>query len=91
LGQPTGRAKARPRTGSGINRDTAEFAVWTIRRRWNEIGSVQYADANRLLITADGGGGNGSGVRLRKRELQRLANEIGIDIVVHHLPPGTGK
>jgi hypothetical protein len=75
----------------GINHDTAEFAVQTIRRWWYEIGSVQYADANRLLITADGGGSNGSRVRLWKRELQRLADEIGIDIVVHHLPPGTSK
>jgi len=71
----------------GINHDTAEFAVQTIRRRWYEIGSVQYADANRLLITADGGGSNGSRVRLWKRELQRLADEIRTDIVVHYLPP----
>ena len=47
--------------------------------------------AKRLTITADGGGSNGSRVRLWKRELQRLADELGIDIVVHHLPPGTSK
>ena len=75
----------------GINHDTAAFAVRTIRRWWHEVGSVQYPDAKHLLITADGGGSNGSRVRLWKRELQRLANEIGIDIVVHHLPPGTSK
>ena len=45
----------------------------------------------RLTITADGGGSNGSRVRLWKRELQKLANELGIDIDVHHLPPGTSK
>jgi len=75
----------------GINHDTAEFAVRTIRRWWSEVGSARYPDAKRLLITADGGGSNGSRVRLWKRELQALANEIGIDIVVHHLPPGTSK
>jgi hypothetical protein len=75
----------------GINHDTAEFAVQTIRRWWHEIGSVRYPDAKRLLITADGGGSNGSRVRLWKRELQRLACELNIDIVVRHLPPGTSS
>jgi hypothetical protein len=79
------------RVSVGINHDTAAFAVQTIRRCWHDVGSVQYPDANCLLITADGGGSNGSRVRLWKRELQRPANEIGIDIVVHHLPPGTSK
>jgi hypothetical protein len=75
----------------GINYDTAAFAVQTIRRWWQEIGRVRYPSATRLLITADGGGSNGSRVRLWKRELQRLADEIGIAIEVHHLPPGTSK
>ena len=75
----------------GIDHDTAAFATQTIRRWWHEVGSVRYPDAKRLLITADGGGSNGSRVRLWKSELQRLANEIGVDIVVHHLPPGTSK
>src|SRR5271166_1803595 len=75
----------------GMDHDTAEFAVQTIRRWWYEIGRIRYPDAKRLVITADGGGSNGSRVRLWKRELHRLANEIGIDIKVHHLPPGTSK
>jgi hypothetical protein len=75
----------------GVNHDTAEFAVESIRRWWTKIGSSRYPNAKRLIITADGGGSNGSRVRLWKRELQRLANEIDIDIVVHHLPPGTSK
>ena len=75
----------------GVNHDTAEFAVESIRRWWNKIGFPRYPDAKRLVVTADGGGSNGSRVRLWKRELQRLADEIGIDIVVHHLPPGTSK
>ncbi len=75
----------------GMNHDTAAFAVQTIRRWWAEIGSTRYPNATRLVITADGGGSNGSRVRLWKRELQRLADELGIDIVVHHLPPGTSK
>ena len=75
----------------GMNHDTSAFAVQTIRRWWDEIGRVRYPNATRLVITADGGGSNGSRVRLWKRELQRLADVLGIDIVVHHLPPGTSK
>jgi hypothetical protein len=75
----------------GIDHDTATFAVHSIRRWWQEIGRARYPTATRLLITADGGGSNGSRLRLWKRELQSLANELGIDIVVHHLPPGTSK
>ena len=75
----------------GMDHDTAEFAVQTIRRWWYEIGRIRYPDARHLVITADGGGSNGSRVRLWKRELHRLASEIGIDIKVHHLPPGTSK
>jgi Rhodopirellula transposase DDE domain len=75
----------------GIDHDTAAFAVHSIRRWWQEIGRPRYPNATRLLITADGGGSNGSRVRLWKRELQILANEIGIAIEVHHLPPGTSK
>ena len=75
----------------GMNNDTAAFAVQTIRRWWREVGQKRYPCATRLVITADGGGSNASRSRLWKVELQRLAAEIGIDIVVHHLPPGTSK
>jgi hypothetical protein len=75
----------------GIDHDTAEFAVQTIRTWWRNVGSKRYPKAHHLTITADGGGSNGSRVRLWKRELQRLANELGIAINVHHLPPGTSK
>jgi hypothetical protein len=75
----------------GMSSDTTAFAVQTIRRWWHDVGRVRYPRATRLTITADGGGSNGSRVRLWKRELQRLADELGIDIVVHHLPPGTSK
>jgi hypothetical protein len=75
----------------GMNNDTAAFAVQTIRRWWGEVGQQRYPFATRLTITADGGGSNASRSRLWKVELQRLAYELGIDIVVHHLPPGTSK
>ena len=75
----------------GMDHDTSAFAVQSIRRWWAEVGRPRYPGATRLVITADGGGSNGSRVRLWKRELQRLANELGLDIVVHHLPPGTSK
>lgn len=75
----------------GIDHDTAAFAVESIRRWWNSVGKQQYPSAKRLLITADGGGSNGSRVRLWKWELQQLADEIGLGISVCHFPPGTSK
>jgi hypothetical protein len=75
----------------GMNHDTAAFAVNAIRRWWQEIGHLRYPEAEYLTITADGGGSNGSRVKLWKRELQALADELGIKIAVHHLPPGTSK
>jgi hypothetical protein len=71
----------------GVDHDTAAFAVNSIRQWWRNLGRARYPNATRLLITADGGGSNGSRVRLWKRELQKLANELGLDIVVSHLPP----
>ena len=75
----------------GIDHDTAEFAVNAIRRWWEKVGRMRYCGATRLMITADGGGSNGVRVRLWKMELQRLADEIGIEIAVCHYPPGTSK
>lgn len=75
----------------GMSHDTSAFAVQTIRDWWDSVGRVRYPKATRLVITADGGGSNGSRVRLWKLELQRLADELGIDIQVHHLSPGTSK
>jgi hypothetical protein len=75
----------------GIDHDTAEFAVESIRRWWREMGQALYPTARRLLITADGGGSNGYRTRLWKLELQHLANEYGLAISVCHFPPGTSK
>ena len=76
---------------AGIDHDTAEFAVNSIRRGRQLIGCVRYPEADRLLITADGGGSNGSRVRLWKLELQKLADETGMTLQVCHYPPGTSK
>ena len=75
----------------GVDHDTAAFAVQSIRSWWKSMGHAGYPGARRLLITADGGGSNGSRVRLWKVELQKLANETGLAISVCHLPPGTSK
>ena len=75
----------------GMDHDTAEFAVETIRRWWRSMGQPTYPQATRLLITADAGGSNGSRLRLWKLELQKLADETGLRIVVCHFPPGTSK
>jgi hypothetical protein len=75
----------------GDDHDTAAFAVATIGRWWDMVGSVAYPDADRLLITADAGGSNGHRVRLWKVELGRLAARTGLEITVCHFPPGTSK
>ncbi len=75
----------------GIDHDTAAFAANAIRTWWTLMGRERYPNADSLLITADGGGSNGSRVRLWKLELQQLADEIGVPITVCHLPPGTSK
>ncbi len=85
LGQDTGWVNV------GTDHDTAAFAVESIRRWWNTMGRLSYPKASQLLITADGGGSNGSRVRLWKLELQKLADETGLQISVCHFPPGTSK
>ncbi len=75
----------------GIDHDTAEFAVQSIRRWWIEMGQPLYRKAKRLLITADCGGSNGYRVRLWRVQLQQLADELGLPVQVCHLPPGTSK
>jgi hypothetical protein len=69
----------------GMDNDTAEFAVNTIRRWYDEMGHAHYPKTDRLMITADGGGSNGSRVRLWKVEL------TGLTLQIHHYPPGTSK
>lgn len=75
----------------GTDHDTAQFAVHSIRQWWNQMGKVVYPEAKELLITADGGGSNGSRNRLWKKELQEFADEVGLAISVCHFPPGTSK
>ncbi len=75
----------------GADRDTAVFAVESIRRWWNTMGQANYPKATELIITADGGGSNGSRIRLWKSQLQDFCNEIRIPIAVSHFPPGTSK
>ena len=75
----------------GVSGDTGEFAVNSIRCWWNSMGRERYPKATKLLITADGGGSNGSRNKLWKKCLQELATEIGLEIHVSHFPPGTSK
>jgi hypothetical protein len=77
--------------GVGITHDTAAFAVATIERWWKRLGRGRYPKAKSLMISADGGGSNGTRVRLWKWELQRFADRSGLSISVCHLPPGTSK
>ncbi len=75
----------------GIDADTTQFAVASIRSWWRHLGHTRYPDATTLTITADCGGSNGNRLRLWKTELQRLADETGLQIRVWHFPPGTSK
>jgi hypothetical protein len=75
----------------GIDHDTAEFAVASIRRWWRQMGQRRFPQARELLITADGGGSNGSRSRLWKVSLQKLADELELEFLVCHFPPGTSK
>jgi Rhodopirellula transposase DDE domain len=75
----------------GLDHDPAQVAVATLRRWWLQMGRKVYRKAQELLMTADGGGSNGSRCRLWKVELQRLADETGLTITVGHFPPGTSK
>ena len=75
----------------GIDHDTAKFAAETIRRWWRKMGVKRFPNAKKLLITADGGGSNGSRCRLWKVALQDLADKLGLELGVCHFPPGTSK
>jgi Rhodopirellula transposase DDE domain len=75
----------------GVDHDTAQFAANSIRRWWKRMGCRRFPRASELLITADGGGSNGSRSRLWKVCLQGLADELEITLVVCHFPPGTSK
>jgi len=75
----------------GIDHDTAEFAVESVRRWWQQLGQQQYRRSNHLLITADCGGSNGNRNRLWKLKLQEFADESGLTLHICHFPPGTSK
>ncbi|MGO9553251.1 ISAzo13 family transposase [Mycobacterium sp.] len=75
----------------GIDNDTAQFSVNSIRRWLDVMGRERYPTSDQLMITADGGGSNGSRVRLFKVELQKLADDTGLTLRVCHYPPGTSK
>lgn len=75
----------------GIDHDTAEFAVNSIKSWWVYMGRKKYTGVDKIMITADGGGSNSVRGRLWKKELQRLADYLQLEIHVSHFPPGTSK
>lgn len=75
----------------GIDHNTSEFAVESIKQWWKNVGKINYPSAKELLICADGGGSNASRSRLWKFYLQKFANKTGLKIIVCHFPPGTSK
>ncbi len=85
IGQNTGWVSV------GQDHDTASFAVASLSRWWQVVGSPSYPQAKRLLISADSGGSNGYRLRLWKLKLQQFADQTGLEITVCHLPPGTSK
>ena len=85
IGQNTGWVSV------GQDHDTASFAVASLSRWWQVVGSPSYPQAKRLLISADSGGSNGYRLRLWKLELQQFADQTGLEVTICHLPPGTSK
>ena len=75
----------------GTSYNTAEFAVASIKGWWNNVGKELYPESKQILITADGGGSNGSRVKLWKTEMQKFCNESDLEVTVCHFPPGTSK
>ena len=75
----------------GQDHDTASFAVATLYRWWQVLGIITYPESKKLLISADSGGSNGYRLRLWKLELQKFADQTGLEVTVCHLPPGTSK
>lgn len=86
-----GRYMGQMTVNSGQDHDTAEFAVASLKRWWEQAGRVMYASAKYLMITVDSGGSNGYRLNQFKWELQQFANETGLKIFVCHFPPGTSK
>jgi hypothetical protein len=75
----------------GVDHDTPQFAVESIRIWWKQMGKDRYPNATKLMITADGGGSNGHRVKAWKTNLQSFADETGLQILVSHFPPGASK
>ena len=75
----------------GVDHDTAECAVAMVQQWWQRMGQAMYPKAQQVLMTADGGGSNGSRSRLWKVAWQRLSDTTGLDVCVCHVPPGTSK
>ena len=75
----------------GLSAETAQFSVASVRAWWEHLGKERFPNAQRLTITADCGGGNGPRVHLWKVEMQRLADETGLELELCHFPPGTSK
>jgi Rhodopirellula transposase DDE domain len=75
----------------GSSSETAAFIVDNLRWWYFEYGIHDYPDARNLLLLCDSGGGNSYRHHAFKKELQALAREIGIDIIVSHYPPYSSK
>jgi hypothetical protein len=75
----------------GVDHDTSAFAVASIRSWWRSMGKLAYPDAHELYVVADAGGSNGYRARLWKAELQKFADDTGLELSVSHMPPGTSK
>jgi hypothetical protein len=75
----------------GTDHDTPHFAVRSIHRWWELMGSRRYVDAKEIFITADCGGSNSSRSTVWKAELQKFSDQYGLTVHVSHFPPGTSK
>ncbi|MCO5381631.1 MAG: ISAzo13 family transposase [Methanosarcina barkeri] len=75
----------------GTSKDTSEFCCDCIKDWWEKYGKNKYPKANSILTLADGGGSNSSRHYIFKEDMQKMVNEIGIEIRMAHYPPYTSK
>jgi len=75
----------------GNSKDTSEFACESLKNWWNNYGKFIYPNATSILAKCDGGGSNNANHYIFKEDLQKLVNEIGIEIRIAHYHPYTSK
>jgi len=75
----------------GLSHDTSAFACDSFRWYWKRIGKQCYPEATSILWLCDCGGSNSANQYLFKQDLQKLVNDLGIEIRIAHYPSYCSK